>query len=79
MSLWLWRRSSPAAGMWVFDGGPGPRNLFHIGAIDIVDLVAIALAMALTGLAVRRSWVPAPANSPPAEALDRDRRVVVSP
>lgn len=42
------------AGMWVFDGGPGPRNLFHIGAIDIVDLVAIALAMALTGLAVRR-------------------------
>ena len=42
------------AGMWVFDGGPGPSNLFHIGAIDLVDLVAIALAMALTGLAVRR-------------------------
>ena len=42
------------AGMWVFDGGPGPSNLFHIGAIDIVDLVAIVLAMALTGLAVRR-------------------------
>ena len=42
------------AGMWVFDGGPGPRNLFHIGAIDIVDLGALALAMALTGLAVRR-------------------------
>ena len=30
------------AALWVFDGGPGPRNLFHIGAIDIVDLVAIA-------------------------------------
>ncbi len=42
------------AGMWVFDGGPGPRNLFHIGAIDIIDLGAIVLAMALTGLAVRR-------------------------
>jgi hypothetical protein len=42
------------AAMWVFDGGPGPRNLFHIGAIDLVDLGAIALAMALTGLAARR-------------------------
>ena len=42
------------AGLWVFDGGAGPRNLFHIGAIDIVDLGAIVLAMALTGLAVRR-------------------------
>ncbi len=42
------------AGLWVFDGGPGPRNLFHIGAIDIVDLVALAVAMAITGLAVGR-------------------------
>ncbi len=42
------------AGLWVFDGGPGPRNLFHIGAIDIVDLVALAVAMAITGLALRR-------------------------
>jgi hypothetical protein len=42
------------AGLWVFDGGAGPRNLFHIGAIDIVDLGAIVLAMALSGLAVRR-------------------------
>ncbi len=42
------------AGLWVFDGGPGPRNLFHIGAIDVVDLLALALAMAMTGLAVRR-------------------------
>jgi hypothetical protein len=41
------------AGLWVFDGGPGPRNLFHIGAIDIVDLVALAGAMAVTGMAVR--------------------------
>ena len=42
------------AGMWVFDGGPGPRNLFHIGAIDLIDLGALALAMVVTGLAVRR-------------------------
>jgi hypothetical protein len=41
------------AGMWVFDGGPGPRNLFHIGAIDLIDLGALALAIVVTGLAVR--------------------------
>jgi hypothetical protein len=41
------------AALWIFDGGPGPRNLFHIGAIDIVDLVAMAAAMGTTGLAVR--------------------------
>ena len=42
------------AAMWVFDGGPGPRNLFHIGVIDMVDLGALALAMVVTALAVRR-------------------------
>jgi hypothetical protein len=42
------------AALWVFDGGPGPRNLFHIGAIDVVDLVAMAMAIALAGSAVRR-------------------------
>jgi hypothetical protein len=41
------------AGLWVFDGGPGPRNLFHIGAIDSIDLIALAGAMAVTGLALR--------------------------
>ncbi len=41
------------AALWVFDGGPGPRNLFHVGAIDIIDLMALAGAMAITGLAVR--------------------------
>lgn len=40
--------------MWVIDGGPGPRNLFHVGAIDIIDLAGIASAVALTGLAARR-------------------------
>lgn len=42
------------AGMWVFDGGPGPRNLFHVGAIDVVDLVAMTLAIAMAGQAVHR-------------------------
>ena len=42
------------AGLWVFDGGPGPRNLFHVGAIDFVDLMAMAVAIAMAGQAVRR-------------------------
>lgn len=46
------------AALWVVDGGPGPRNLFHIGAIDVVDLVAMAAAMATAGCA-GRSIAPA--------------------
>ena len=42
------------AALWVFDGGPGPRNLFHVGAIDFVDLVAMTVAIAMAGQAVRR-------------------------
>ncbi len=52
------------AGLWVFDGGPGPRNLFHVGAIDVVDLVAMAVAMAMAGQAVRRVGVGARRLSP---------------
>jgi hypothetical protein len=52
------------AAMWVFDGGPGPRNLFHIGAIDMIDLGVIALAMLVTGLAVRRVGATASRLSP---------------
>jgi len=52
------------AGMWVFDGGPGPRNLFHIGAIDLIDLVAIALALVVAALAVRRVGAAAGQLSP---------------
>jgi hypothetical protein len=42
------------AALWVVDGGPGPRNLFHIGAIDIVELAALALLVAVTGRAAGR-------------------------
>ena len=42
------------AALWVFDGGSGPRDLFHIGAIDLIDLGAIAVALVVAGLAVRR-------------------------
>jgi hypothetical protein len=30
--------------MWVVDGGPGPRDLFRVGAIDVAGLVVMALA-----------------------------------
>ena len=33
------------AALWVVDGGPGPRNLFHIGSIDIAELAALALLL----------------------------------
>jgi hypothetical protein len=38
MSLYL-----AGAALWVTEGGPGPRNLFHIGAIDVVELAAMAV------------------------------------
>ena len=40
------------ASLWVVDGGPGPRNLFHTGAIDVLELAALAV---MAGLAVRAS------------------------
>jgi hypothetical protein len=38
------------AALWVIDGGSGPRDLFHVGAIDVVELLVLALA---AGLALR--------------------------
>jgi hypothetical protein len=29
---------------WILDGGPGPRNLFHAGAIDAAEVVVLAIA-----------------------------------
>jgi hypothetical protein len=42
------------AALWVVDGSPGPRNLFHIGSIDIVELAALALLVVVTGRAAGR-------------------------
>lgn len=42
------------AALWVVDGGPGPRNLFHIGSIDIVELVALALLVLVAARAAGR-------------------------
>ena len=41
------------ASAWVIDGGPGPRNLFHVGAIDAVGLVVMTLALVVAGGAAR--------------------------
>jgi len=38
--------------LWIFDGGPGPRDLFHIGAIDVMELVVLVASLALAGRAV---------------------------
>jgi hypothetical protein len=43
------------AALWVVDGGPGPRNLFHIGAINIMELVLLALTSALALRAAERA------------------------
>jgi hypothetical protein len=40
---------------WVVDGGPGPRNLFHVGAIDIAGLVVMATALAVAHRVMQRS------------------------
>jgi len=41
--------------MWVIDGGPGPRDLFHVGDIDVAGLVVMVLALAVTYRAVLRA------------------------
>lgn len=40
---------------WVLDGGPGPRNLFHTGAIDVAGLVVMAGALVVAYKASSRA------------------------
>jgi hypothetical protein len=42
------------AGLWVVDGGAGPRDLFQIGSIDIAELAVLALLVVVTGRAASR-------------------------
>jgi hypothetical protein len=42
------------AALWVVDGGPGPRNLFRIGSIDVVELAALALLVVVAARAAGR-------------------------
>lgn len=39
---------------WLADGGPGPRNLFHAGAIDYVGLGAMATSLVIAIVAAER-------------------------
>jgi hypothetical protein len=40
---------------WIIDGGTGPRDLFHIGAINVIEVVMMGLALIVALGAVHRS------------------------
>jgi hypothetical protein len=40
---------------WVVSGGPGPRNLFHVGAIDMAAIVVMTTALAVACRAIQRA------------------------
>jgi hypothetical protein len=40
-------------GAWILDGGPGPRNLFHAGAIDAAGVVVMTIAFVAARQAAR--------------------------
>ena len=50
------------AALWVVDGAPGPHNLFHVGAIDVLELLAMLGALAL---AVRSTRAGVPGTQGP--------------
>lgn len=46
-----------ACALWVLGGGTGPHSLFRVGAIDVIGLVVMALALAGTSGGLRAtSW-----------------------
>jgi hypothetical protein len=40
---------------WVFDGGPGPRNLFHVGLIDVLAVAVMAATLVLASRASQQA------------------------
>jgi hypothetical protein len=40
---------------WIVAGGPGPRNLFHAGAVDVLGLAVLATALVVGHRATRRA------------------------
>lgn len=40
---------------WIFDGGSGPQNLFHPGAIDVAEVLAMTAALAVAFRATHRA------------------------
>jgi hypothetical protein len=53
------------AALWVMEGGPGPRNLFHTGAIDVIELVLLACTavLALRAAEQARTGIDQPAGA----------------
>ena len=49
---------------WLIDGGPGPRNLFHAGAVDVVAAAVMAVAFAVAQQAVRQALRGGPTSVP---------------
>jgi hypothetical protein len=43
------------AALWVIDGGVGPRNLFHTGVIDVVDLAIMVTSLTIAGRTLERT------------------------
>jgi hypothetical protein len=41
------------ASLWVVDGGPGPRNLFHVGVIDIGSICVMVASLVTAGRALQ--------------------------
>jgi hypothetical protein len=40
---------------WVVSGGPGPRDLFHVGAIDMAAIIVMTAALAVAYRAIQRA------------------------
>ncbi len=40
---------------WVVSGGPGPRDLFHAGAIDMAAIIVMTAALAVAYRAIQRA------------------------
>ncbi|HEX3873846.1 MAG TPA: hypothetical protein VHW26_06850 [Solirubrobacteraceae bacterium] len=59
------------AGSWVISGGPAPRGLFRVGAIDDVGLVAMTAAVLVGFRAAQRAVTAAAACRQTRRALDR--------
>jgi len=53
------------AGSWVMSGGPAPRQLFRVGAIDGMGLAVMAAALAVAFQALKRGL----AARPPSQAI----------
>jgi uncharacterized membrane protein len=40
---------------WVMNGGPGPRNLFHAGTIDMAGIIVMVATLAVSYRAIGRA------------------------